>query len=303
MATRTNVARMARRSGSFSSLGGHRGKSGQNGAGNHRYTEAEKKMVEAARAETQVMLDAQKLERKRAAKHVKNIAKLRQRMIDQNVATMGRNVAKLERSDMGTFVSFKCSKGHTFDQIPRDAINSRAKFLCEQCARDSMGKPRADARIRYSMKLDEQGMDVTQLRTLADKCIIADRETGETFKVFPGNVDRWKRSKDDRQIRFVADDLNHVFVFRGKPPEVKHPFIAHLLQRFPHEAAEDVRGKPITGIDSMRRVITQFLEDGDKVVNMSLTDAWQGEFDYSWGKIPTSAALAKYMDDMKAAWS
>ncbi len=303
MATRTNVARMARRSGAASSLGGHRGKSGQNGAGNHRYTEAEKKMVEAARAETQVILDAQKLEKKRAAKHVKNIATLRQRMLDQKVATLGRNVARLAWEDMGTFVSFKCHKGHTFDRIPRDVVTSRSKYICQDCARDSMGKPRADARIKYAMRLDEQGMEVAQLKSLSEKCIIRDRDTGETFKVFPGNVDRWKRSKDDRQIRFVADDADHVFVFRGNVPEVKHPFVAYLLKRFPIETAEDVRGKPITGIDSMRKVIEQFVEDGDKVVNMSLNDAWVGGFEYSWGKIPQDAALAKYMDDMKAAWS
>lgn len=312
---RTNIQRMERsrkRGREALTPGGHRGRSGQNGAGNHRYTPEEKAMIERERALVQEILDEQKRVKKKAAKHAKNIAKLRQRMLDEKVATMGRNVARLEQKDMGTFVSFKCSKGHTFDRIPRDIITSRGKYICLDCSRSAQGNPRADARVHYSMKLDEQGMDVHDLKTLGEKCTIRDRDTGELFEVFPGNVDRWKRSKDDRQIRFVADDHDHVFVFRGRVPVVWHPFIHYLLETHPIETAEDVRGKPITGIDSMRKVISQFLADGDKVVNLSLNESWQEGGTYTWGKIPEDAAagtgdnmeaaLAGYMKKLREEW-
>lgn len=304
MATRTNVQRMARSrgTGAISSLGGHRGRSGQNGAGNHRYTPEEKAMIERERALVQEILDKQKLEKKRAAKHAKNLTKLRHRMIDQKVVTMGRNTAKLTREDMGTPIALKCKEGHEFTLSPREVVESRAAHMCKICSQQSHGKPRADARMHYSMKLDEQGMDVHELKTLGHKCTIRDRDTGELFEVFPGNVDRWKRSKDDRQIRFVADDHDHVFVFRGRSPVVWHPFIHYLLETQPIETAEDVRGKPITGIDSMRKVIDQFLEDGDKVVNLSLNHSWVSGGEYTWGKIPEDAALAGYMKKLQEEW-
>lgn len=314
MATRTNTQRMTRSrgTGAISSLGGHRGRSGQNGAGNHRYTPEEKAMIERERALVQEILDNQERERRRTAKHEKNLTKLRQRLLEQKVGMVGRNVNKLEQSDMGKVVTFKCNNKHTFDKVPRDIISSRSKYICPKCATNSMGKTRADARVHYSMKLDEQGMDVHELKTLGEKCTIRDRDTGELFEVFPGNVDRWKRSKDDRQIRFVADAHDHVFVFRGRVPVVWHPYIHYLLETHPIETAEDVRGKPITGIDSMRKVISQFLADGDKVVNLSLNESWQEGGTYTWGKIPEDAAagtsdnmeaaLAGYMKKLRKEW-
>lgn len=308
-----NTDVMSRSGGAAYNPGGHRGRSGDNGAGNHRYDPKHKALLDEI--DEEIKLRKKKTAARAAAekRFARNAEKLDAIVAEQSLTLLGSRRQQLTVDNWNEKpLSMKCSVGapHVFEVYPSEVIQSRAKTVCPKCSNLSKGKPRADARLKYHMRLDEQGMVIKHFLSMGRSAIITDKETQEHFEVKPKHVDRWKRSKDDRIIRFVADEDDHVFVFRGRKPSVSHPFIAHLLATCPVEEVEGVRGKPITGIDSMERVIKQFLDEGDKVVNLSLNPAWLGNSatncseygTYAWGEIPQGAALAKYMKTTKETW-
>jgi len=304
-ATRHNANVMAKRGGSAYNPGGHRGRSGENGAGNHRKSEADKERSRVAQAE----VDAANLEKDREARALAKYEKEKQEVVD-------RIMSAIRQSELYPFGSWtmrlrrhvwnkkplkmKCLRcTNVFETMPRDIITTTAKDLCPVCTNKSRGKPRADARMKFEMKCDEQGLDLGSFTNMREACEVRHRRTGQVHTIWPQNIDRWGCvPKDDRLVRFVADEDDHVFVFRGEPPIVKHPFIAKLLAENPIEEPET----PRKSAAAMADVIRKLTKAGDKVVNLSMNAQWKEEGTYKWGELPTDAALGTYFDKLREKW-
>ena len=285
--------------------GGHRGRSGQNGAGNYRYTPEEKAAIEAGREEVRKAHREEERKQRRLEKHRARIDKITKKVPAAGCRFFGSWVMRLRPDNWDQKpLKLKClddACGHRFEMLPSEIISYRGKKLCPECSAKSKGNPRADARLKFEMRCDEQGLDLVFFDTMRAQCDVRDRRTGETHSIWPQNIDRWGCvPHDDRIIRFVADDDDRVFVFRGPAPLVKHPYIAHMLDTYPVETLQPE--KPLKSAAAMAEFIKQCQLEGDYVVNLSMNKTWLGEAQYTWGGIPTSAALGKYFEDMRANW-
>ena len=296
-----NARMIANRSGSNYNPGGHRGRSGQNGAGNHRKTAEEKAISAAADAEVKEAKRAAQREIAAQKRFDTNMAKLDSNIASMNVKTLGSRRTVLTRSNWNEKpLRLKCRTcGVAFDKYPSEIIHYRGKNLCGTCTTKSHGTPRADARLKFEMKCDEQGLELVWFASMGEMCDVKDRRTGEVHSIWPKHIERWGcRPVDDRTVQFVADEHDHVFAFCGTTPTVLHPFITDLLANNPVEGLE----KPRKGHKALKEFIDECREAGDKVVNFSGNKSWEKEGMYTWGEIPTSAALGKYFEDMRERW-
>lgn len=300
----TNSQIMAARSKGRYNPGGHRGRSGMNGAGNYRKTPEEKAQTEADNAIIAARKSKETREARALAKFEKNYQKVLDKInADDNTRPLGSWIMRMRQHNWNQkALKFACDAcGGRFELMPKDILKTEAKHLCPDCSRKSHGKPRADARLKFEMRCDEQGLDLVWFASMGDKCDVQDRRTGETRSIWPKHIDRWGCvPHDDRIIRFVADDDDRVFVWRGRPPMVKHPYIAHMLATNPIETLQPE--KPLKSAAAMATFIKQCQLEGDYVVNLSLNKTWLEKAQYTWGEIPTSAALGKYFEDMRANW-
>lgn len=284
--------------------GGHNGRSGQNGAGNHRKTPEEKAISEAARAEVEAARAARQRQERRLAQAEKHRHKFRKLLSSQRVSVVGRNMKRLTASDfmslMDTAFHLRCSEGHDFYATPKEIINSQAKYLCPFCRSNAKSQPRADARLKFYMRCDEQGLDVVEFTNMTQACTVVSRVSGESYKFWPQNVGRWGCvPQSNRRIRFVADDHDRVFVFRGPKPAVKHPYIAKMLSENPVEEWEE----NLKSAADMERFIRTLQQEGDRVVNLSMNTTWVSNDEYTWGHVPTNLGeFDAYIAGLQKGW-
>lgn len=232
----------------------------------YQYTNRERKAIKEARAYEEDL-------RERRRTFARLVAKAEKLSLSLPPDLSFRNIGELEFKP----ATFTCSNGHEVVMIPNNLLYHRAKYGCKRCAEQARGIPDEDSRAVFRRKCDEQGFELINLTTLRDKVILRDRGTGEHVEVWPQNIERW--SMRPAGVYYVADDDDHVFVFRGSPPPiVKAPFVANLLKRFPVEAVESRI--------SIGRVIAQFVAEGDKVVNISANPSFLGDNVYTWGTLP-----------------
>ena len=156
--------------------------------------------------------------------------------------------------------------------------------------------------LEITMRCDEQGTYPVEYVSHAHPFLQKGRDGGIRCTTLPF-LWRWVRVYNDKQVRFVADDDNHVFIWCGPVPKVQHPFIAKLLKDEEHVHVTDV-----TGGESVSMLIKEFTAEGDKVVNISGNKTWGGPrspFEYRWGPLPGKRLDYKayedtLMDDLKA---
>lgn len=232
----------------------------------YQYTNRERKAINEARAYEEDLR-----ERKRTFARVS--AKADKLSLSLPPDLSFRNIGELEFKP----VTFTCSNGHEVVMIPNNLLYHRAKYGCKRCAEQARGIPDEDSRAMFRRKCDEQGFEVLHIPSLRQQCVVKDRATGEELEAWPQNIERW--SLRPTGVYYVADDDDHVFVFRGSPPPiVEAEFVANMLKRFPVEAVE--------GRISIGRVIAQFVAEGDKVVNISANPSFLGNNVYTWGELP-----------------
>lgn len=196
----------------------------------------------------------------------------------------------------------ECGKcGGTFERSAARLRAFKGENICPHCANATRGKPDAVARMNFAMRVDEQGMEIDQFTNLRTPIELTDRLTRETVTVYPKNIQRWQRVSDDRQVYFVADADDYVFLWMGDMPIVRHPFIAQMLADEQVETYEGARGAK-----KFREAVKECLDAGDRVVNMSLNESWKGFGQYAWGDLPhadgTPSPLTRYFDEVRETW-
>jgi len=148
--------------------------------------------------------------------------------------------------------------------------------------------------LEVAMRCDEQGTYPVEYVSHKHPFLQKGRDGGIRCTTLPF-LWRWTRVYNDKQVRYVTDENDHVFVWCGPAPKVNHPFIDKLLREEEH--------KNIVGVTGGENVITwikQFLAEGDKVVNISGNKTWGGPhspFEYRWGPLP-DLDYTSYTDGM-----
>lgn len=271
--------------------GGHRGRSGQNGAGNHRYTDEEREMLtkiraEAAERDAVRRADARKrrsLERMLATR----VTKMRD-MLSEHAITCLSNYRRWQTIEdwQDTPVKFKCDKGHEFEMTGEKFVNQRGKHKCPVCAQLSKGDKRklnGTAESRLARRLDEQGLSIVGYFGMHQRCAVRCNWDQTEFDIYPKNAERWSNPSSNGEVWYTVDNDKHVFVWLGMPePAPACPKLRKLLEG-EHERADTLRG--LTGLT---QTIQHFIDDGCKVVNISrnpsLIRIGEEENTYEWGQ-------------------
>lgn len=297
---------------------GYNYRSSQNGAGNHRDTEETKRLKAEHNAAKKVLVDialAPYIAVQKESQRVKRkLPALFRRMAAWGSSFVEEHVIEdiTQLSVWNTKrVKVRCKCGRLYHATPDYLMTTRAKYGgCVACAADARrgggSTNNKDARIKYSMRMDEQGRDITKFTTMASPAEVTDRATELSVTMYPKNAQRWQfvegnggwvrrttKAHIDRRVKFVADPDDHVFFFIGPTPTVIHPFIADLLGTQPVEIYNELTGSRGLGVG-----IKECLDAGDKVVNMSQNESWLGDDKYSWGKLPDLKAYIKYNKDL-----
>jgi hypothetical protein len=309
----TNIARANQRvlgkQLSHGRRGGQRGRSGQNGAGNHAYTPEErlkqegidaavKEMARPVVEEIEEEIRAEKKISKSQANFEKKLKALPQFLTDAGLTALFPvdRVVQNEWSKLPGM--FECEFGHQFGTTLAKLWASRGIRKCPKCGNKARGRKSADARLSFMMKADEQGYDVYAIESSYKPVVLQERHTAtrrskNKHTMWPQNIEQWKIPSKNRQVMFVADHKDHVFLWVGPTPIVKHPVIAALLREQNANEYVDHWGTP-----ALKRAIQECLDAGDKVVNLSLNDSWAGRAEYSWGDLE-SPEMATYMKTMQ----
>jgi len=268
-----------------------------NGAGNHRYTEEEKHFLanDPAILEAKRMIqrdkEASKMARKLRRKKVTLLAKEHPDITDAALAVL-TDVSQWDTHE----VTLTCVDGHKYQRTGAQLARVRkGATICPTCANSKRGKPRANARLRFYMRADEQGFDVLPFKSLAGQVSLLHRTTGLGIDLFSYQLKNWRGAGNDRTIRFVADEDDHVFLWMGHKPKVKHPFIKKMLAVYPAEEYSDYGG-----LEGLKKAIKECLSEGDKVINLSLNDTWtdSATFNtYEWGHLPMTNNMRIYHEE------
>jgi len=265
-----------------------------NGAGNHKYSEAEKEFManDPARLEAKRKIaegkalekSTRKLERKK-----KLLLAKENQDITPNVIAQLSNIVEWDTKEL----TLTCVDGHEYTKTGQQL--SRVKpfaTICPVCANIKRGKPRANARLRYRMRADEQGFEVPPFKSLSNLVPMIHRTTKETIELRSFQIGNWRGAGRDRTVRFVADEDDHVFIWLGPKPEVEHPFIAQMLNTQETEEYDDYGG-----LGGLKLAISECIDAGDKVVNLSHNKTWLDVYafnEYTWGSLPMTEDMIEY---------
>jgi len=265
-----------------------------NGAGNHKYSDAEKHFLanDPAIVEAKRMIqrdkEAAKMARKLRRKKVTLLSKEHPDITDAALAEL-TEVSEWDHKE----ITLTCVDGHEYKRTGAQLARvKKGATICPTCANSKRGKPRANARLRFHMRADEQGFDVSPFKSLAGLVPLVHRTTGLEIDLFSYQLKNWRGAGNDRTVRFVADEDDHVFLWMGHKPKVEHPFIKKMLAVYPVEEYSDYGG-----LEGLKRAIDECVAEGDKVVNLSLNNTWtdSNTFNiYTWGDLPMTDAMYQY---------
>lgn len=289
------------------------------GPARHRYTEAEKRARQRAENIAAPIVEeirTEKLWQKRARRVHKKCRDLGITVEDQwDIRTMEgwQEPRKL-----------RCPHRHLFErsaEYMHELKPSRNKSLgCPECEYKARYVDEFDPRMRLALAYDERGyrFNRNQYVNMHTEISVTRRADARTFQTLPKNAQRWMNLGKDKRVYVVETEYEDgpIFVWVGKPPVVRHPFIEAMLDptnRLDTDAYfPNPTGVGATGQSGFLTAVKE-LAEFDRCVNMVGNPEWKYLDLYKWGKIeelcdylrtpPSHAALSRYFQHGPEDWT